>query len=259
MLQRDVFSSDSSPSKSVDSGEAAGKPDCPRTSVILTRRIGTLQDLFSIYPKVESTFRGSIRAATLDKGIKTTDFQLKKERMLILRYLLKNYPNLTANQTRSLGDAVLFGKDKQKTLDLLKDFSKGEKSGWFSVPSVSVPWGNRKPVLPKEEAMWRAAYNSATTISDPRFLSYIKSIPVGQFLHDAAVKSKCEETAYDALTTQLDSMVSGISQQILSTQKEQCDRQVQREVKSEEEKELKASRAEFVQQIEELCRERSRS
>ncbi|KAH8977868.1 hypothetical protein EDB86DRAFT_3091364 [Lactarius hatsudake] len=236
MLRRDGFSSGSRSANSINSGEAAG----------------TLQDLFSIYPKAAQTFQGSIRAANLDKGIKSTDFQFKKERLLILYYLLENYEGLSTSQTRSLGDAVLVGRDKQKTLGLLKSFAKEEQGGWFSVPG-----GNKKSPLSKEEAMWRAANNYATSISDSRLLSHIKDIPASDYLHDAAVE--CEETAYDCLTTQLESLVSGISQQILSTQNDECDRQVQQEVKSEAEKELKVSRAEFVQQIEDLCRERSRS
>lgn len=172
--------------------------------------------------------------------------------MLILYYLLDNYKGLNAKQTRSLGDAVLVVRDKQKALGLLKSFTKEEKTGWFS-----VSWGGKKTVLSKEEAMWRNAHNYATSITDSRFFSYLKAISDDSFLHDAAVE--CEETAYECLTTQLDSLVSGISQQILSIQKDGCDMQVQREVKSEEEKELKVSRAEFVQQIEDLCRERSRS
>ena len=76
------------------------------------------------------------------------------------------------------------------------------------------------------------------------------------FSHNAAVEC---ETAYHYFATQLDSMVSGISQQILSIQKGEFDTQLQREVKSEEEKELKVSRVKFVRKIEDLCRERSRS
>ena len=105
--------------------------------------------------------------------------------------------------------------------------------------------------------MWRSAHNYASSISDIRFLSYLKAIPDTNFIRDAAVE--CERTAYECLTTQLVSLVSGISQQILSIQKDGCDMQVQREVKSEEEKELKVSRATFFQQIEDLCRERSKS
>jgi hypothetical protein len=77
--------------------------------------------------------------------------------------------------------------------------------------------GNNSIVLPKVGAMWREAHNYATSISDLRFLSYLKTISVANFLHDAAVK--CEETAYGCLTMQLDSLVPVISQQILSIQK----------------------------------------
>ncbi|KAH9031719.1 hypothetical protein EDB84DRAFT_1578728 [Lactarius hengduanensis] len=233
MLRRDGFSSGSRSANSINSGEAAG----------------TLQDLFSIYPKAAQTFRGSIRAANLDKGIKSTDFQIKKERLLILYYLLENYEGLSANQTRALGDAVFVEWDKQKVLTLLKSFAKEERSGWFST----------KGVLSKEEAMWRASNNYATTISDSRFLSHLKTLSSRDFLHDTAVE--CEETAYDCLTKQLDPLVSSICQQIFSIpgREEECDQQVQLEAKREEEKELKVSRAELVQQIEDLCRECSRS
>jgi hypothetical protein len=57
--------------------------------------------------------------------------------------------------------------------------------------------------------------------------------------------------------TQLNSLVAGICGKVFSIQEEELDRHVQREIKSEEEKELKLSRAEFVRQIQDLCRERS--
>jgi hypothetical protein len=198
------------------------------------------------------TFRGSIRAANLDKGIKGSDFQSKKERILMLHNLFDNCKDLNAKQARSLRDAVLDGRDRKKALGLLKSFSKEENSSW-----ISVILRGKRALLSKEESMWRNAHNYASSISDQRFLPYLMGIPDTNFLHDAAVE--CERTAYECLTTQLVSLVSGISQQILSIQKDGCDVQVQREVKSEEEKELKVSRATFVQQIEDLCRERSRS
>ena len=250
MLRPERFSSESSSTASIDSidsGEAAGKLDFPTSSVILTRKIGALQELFSIYPKAELTFRGSIRAANLDKGIKGADFKSKKEQMLILHYLLENHEGLDTDQTRSLRDAICLGRDKQKALQLLKCFAKEEDNNRLLA----------KAKISKEEAMWRNALNYASSISDVRFLSHVKTILSPNVLHDAAVE--CEETAYDCLKIQLDSLASGISQQILSTQKEELDKQVQREVKSEEEKELKVSRAEFVLRVEDLSRERSKS
>ncbi len=208
--------------------------------------------MFSIYPKAAPTFRGSILSANLDKGVKGKDFQSRKERLLILLHLLKDRQDLKEKQILSLRDAVLVSRDKEKALKLLKSFAKGGKDGW-----LSVLWNGRKTVLSEEEVMWRDANTYATKVSDANFLSYLRTIPDANYLHNAAVK--CENAAYGDLTTQLDSLVSGISQQILSIQKEECDKQVQREVKNEEEKELKVSRVEFVRQIEDLSKGHSGS
>lgn len=195
-----------------------------------------------------------MRAANLDKGIKGPDFQAKKERTLILYNLLDSLKGLKEENIRSLANAILVKRDKQKALGLLKNFTKEDK------PWYSVAWGTRAQ-LSKEEAMWRNALYYASSITDSVFLSHLKtkrqSIPVGDLAHEIA--ADCEKTAYECLTTQLDSLASGTSQQILSTQREELDRQLQRELKSEEDKELKASRVEFVRKIEGLCRERSRS
>ncbi|KAN0136073.1 hypothetical protein V8E53_005933 [Lactarius tabidus] len=242
-LRREGFSSESQPGV-IDSGEAAG----------------TIQDLFSIYPKAASMFRGSIRAAKLYKGIKGTDFELKKERILVLHYFVDNYKSLNAKQIRSLGDAVLVSGDKQKTLDILKSFSKEERRSPFYFSGIlgGRPETTRftLPKEAKEEKMWRNAHKYAWEIDHVRFLSYLKTIPATGFLYDAAVE--CEKTAYDCLTKQLDSLVSGISEHILSIHGEECAKQIQRD-KDEEEMELETSRAEFVQKIEYFCQEHSRS
>lgn len=241
MLQPDGLVDESSPVNSINPNEMAGKPDCFTSSAILTRRTGTLQNLFSIYPKAESMFRSSIRAANLDKGIQSIEFQMKKERMLILGHILGNYQDLDETQTHALGEMVLVAGDRQKTIGLLIDFSNGSKRSSRS----------------KAEAMWKSAHNYATSVSDLNFLSFIKTIPSDDFLHMAAVE--CEDTAYFCLIMLVNSLVSRICQRILSTQKEECDKQVRRKIKNAEERELKTSRIAFVKRIEDLCRERSRS
>lgn len=236
-LRRDGFSSGSSSTE-----HAPGEPVGATSQVVLIQRIDALQDLFSIYPKAELIFRHSIRAANLDKGI-GTDFQLKKERMLRLLYLLASYNDLTTHQFRSLCNAVLVVSDKRKTLEFLK----------------SVAIATNKKVTHSEEVMWEDCDNYSTSMSDLRFLSYVKTIPAADLLHAAAVE--CEETAYDCLTTQLDSLVHETSVQIVSIQEEEYDKQVQLEAKNEEEKgrELKDCRIKLIRQVEDLSRERSRS
>ena len=259
MLSRDGFhpgSTFAAPVKSVDSGTATGKLDSLTSSTIITQRIGPLDDVFSIYPEAKSAFMDAIHDANLDKGISgkgaaVADFHFRKERLLILLHLLKTYKDLDARQTLSLRDGVLESKDNQKALELLKSFkfAKGEKTAARLVIEKRMP--------SKEERLWRDANAYASSLSDSLFLPYLKTFPDANFLHDAAVK--CEEAAYTCLRTQLYSLVSGISQKILSIQEGERNKQVKRKVKNEEEKELGVSRVEFIQKTEDLCRERSKS
>ena len=237
---------------------------------MLTYHSDPLQDVFRIYPKAEQTFRGNVRAANLGKGIRAPEFQFKKERILILYNLLTNINGLDRNQTRSLADAVLIRRDMRAILDLLKSFVKADKSGSSGglvnsamefVSSGSrriVSWGSSRGTKPtKEDALWRGANNFAASVTDSDFLMQIKTAVLDECLRDAAAEA--EETAYACLTMVVESLVSGIGQQILSTQKVECDKQIQREVGSAEEKELENLRSDFVHQIEDLTRQRSRS
>ena len=231
---------------------------------LLTWRLDPLRHLFRIFPKTEQRFRSLIRAAELEKGFKAPEFQFKKGRVLILKYLLENTNGLDKNQIGHLADAVLIRRDLQSVLGLLKIAGKKDK-GSTSGGSVNsakelrkVTFGTAKRSEPtREEAMWREANNFATSVSDTRFLSELNVARVHECLRDAI--AEVEETAFACLRNKVESLVDGIGQQILTIQKAECEKQVQREVTSEEEKELGVLRSGFVHQIEDLTRDRSRS
>jgi hypothetical protein len=81
-----------------------------------------------------------------------------------------------------------------------------------------------------KEELWESASRCALSMSDLQFLSDLETLPVDHYLHGAAVD--VEEIAYTFIAKQVDSVVSGISRQILSTQKKECDKQGQREVEA---------------------------
>jgi hypothetical protein len=200
-----------------------------------------------------------MRTANLERGIKDAEFQSRKEHILILHHLLKEIGGLSSSQVQSLADAVfgsrdVFGiRDKEIILGLLKQFEK-EGSPWhLRVYQATV--GRIR--LSKEELLWREACNfAASQYSDSRFLSEFRS-SANSCLYTAI--DEAEETAYAYLAKKIKSLESGIHQQILSTQKEECNKQAQLEVKSEEDKELRILRSDFARQIEDLSRERSKS
>ena len=235
---------------------------------MLTWRLDPLHDLFRISPKTEQTFRGNIRAANLGKGIKGTEFQFKKERILILCHLLENISGLDRGQIRTLADAVLIRRDTQTVLGLLKASKKEDKGstsgGYLNLnlsaakERVKSTFGISKVSKPtREEAMWRDATNFASSVSDSDFLSQLNTTPIDECLHVATVEA--EEAAYVYLEKLIKSLVDGIGQQIFGIQKAECDKQIKREITSGEDKELGIVRSDFVHQVEDLTRERSRS
>jgi hypothetical protein len=192
-------------------------------------------------------------AANLDK-IRGLEFQSRKEKILILHYLLENIKTLNPSQVESLADAVLGGRDrdKQAILKLLKDIGKGEKS-WLSW----IPQFPRSSRLSKEETLWRDTLNYATTrISDSRFLSDFMA-PAYSCLDNATAEAG--EIAYTYLAERIASLESATHQKIFSIQNEECNRQAQYELKSEKDRELSTLRSHFTRQIEDLSRERSKS
>ena len=234
----------------------------------LTRHLDPLHDLFRILPKSEQTFRGNIRTANLEKGIKDAEFQFKKERILIIYYLLEKIKGLNRGQIQTLADTVLNRRDTHavRVLGLLKtEKDKGSTSGGYIInaakglmKSTASTLGIAKSSnLTTEEALWRDANNFASSVPDLRFLSGLKITPVDESLRDAIVK--VEEIAHTYLRKLIESLVDGIGPQIFSDQEVECDKQIQREITSEEDKELGIIRSEFVHQVEDLSRERSRS
>lgn len=145
--------------------------------------------------------------------------------------------SLNEDQIRSLAEVVLESRDEQTWIQFLRN---------------SDNWG-----LPKEEVVWRDAINFASQVSDSRFLSEFKPATVADYLCNAAVSA--ERAAYASLAKQIESLVSTNFEQVSSTQKEGCNEQASREVKSEEDRELGILRSDFVRQIEDLPVGRSRS
>jgi hypothetical protein len=104
----------------------------------------------------------------------------------------------------------------------------------------------------REETMWREAIDSAASVSDSHFLLQLNAAPVNECLHDATVEA--EEIAHAYFRTLIESLVDAIGKQILLIQKEECDRQILRDVTSGEDKELGILRSEFIHRIEDSTR-----
>ncbi|KAI0302836.1 hypothetical protein B0F90DRAFT_1667445 [Multifurca ochricompacta] len=215
-----------------------------------------LHDLLRIYPKVTQMIQDGIYTARLDNGIGDSEFQFKKTRFYFLRDLLdsEDTKNLKTNEIEALVNTILESRDMQSTLSSLKNFGKDDKDG--GVFHSLKTWMS-KAFKRSEGGLWEEARDYASLVSDSDFLVRRSATGADDYLYNAAVD--IEKTAYDCTSRQIEYLVSRISQQILSTQKEECDKQVQRASQSAKDKELEALRSNFVRQIEDLSRERSTS
>jgi hypothetical protein len=264
-------SSSNSAKTSADAGETTRKPclfSVSPESPLLTRHSGPLQDLFRIYPKAEKIFRNIIRAANLVDGIKAPEFQFKKERILILRHLITSINGLDTDQIRTLADAVLIiRRDMPTIMNLLKVAAEGPMdkgcgsgslfTGNAAEECFTSPLGGQISEPKKEETPWGGAHSFGSLVSDSAFLKQLKTASLDGSLRDAAVDA--EETAYACLRTEVESLVARFRQQVLLMQKGECDKQIQREISREEERDLGRLRADFVDHIEDLTRQRSGS
>ncbi|KAI9450269.1 hypothetical protein BJY52DRAFT_196728 [Lactarius psammicola] len=211
----------------------------------------SLRDLFLLYPGTEQIFWGNILGADFGECLKVPEFQFKKKRMMFFRLLNSDSldaKSLSADLARSVADAVLSQQDERSTEAVLETFEKDEKGNLSRLRSLFR-------FSRGEEGLWEIARRNALSVSDSQFLSELETIFVDGYLHEAAVD--VEETAYTFLTKQVDTLVSEISQQILLTQKRECDNQVQREVDIEEARAVHILRSEFLHQIRDVSTQRS--
>ncbi|KAH9029442.1 hypothetical protein EDB85DRAFT_1532125 [Lactarius pseudohatsudake] len=210
-----------------------------------------LHGLFLVYPRMEQTMCDA--RADLGSCLRIPEFQFKKKRMVFLHLLnsdLQDGKRLSADLTRSVADAVLSQQDERSALATLETFGKDNKGTFSWLPNLFRSSRGK-------EGLWESASRRALSVSDSQFLSELKTISVDHYLHEAA--TDVEGTAYTLLTKQVDTLVSGVSRQILLMQKKECDEQLQREVGAEEAGEEQMLWFKFVHQVKDVSAQCSTS
>ena len=203
---------------------------------------------------MEQTLIDAIRDADIERCLKVSEFQFKKKRVIFLHHLhssSRGTTGISTDQTRHVINAVLREQDESGILAVLETFAKDDKGILSRMRGVFRSTTG-------EEGLWLGASKRASSISDSEFLSDLRTIPVDNYLDEAAID--VEETAYAILTKQVDCVVTGIGRQtILSMQKKKCAKQIQREMEIKEDEEVKVLWSSFVRQVRDLSTQRSTS
>ncbi|KAH8986018.1 hypothetical protein EDB92DRAFT_1818469 [Lactarius akahatsu] len=232
--------------------ESSSKP--PAEATVDTKvESNLLRDLFLLYPRMEQTLWDAIRDADIGSCLSVPEFHFKKERLLFLRILdsgSHGTMGLSTDQTRRVADAVLKQQDKRSTLAVLETFAKDDEGIFSRIKGFFRSTSG-------EEGSWQSASKRASSVPDSQFLSDLKTIPVDNYLYEAAVD--VEGTAYALLTKRVDTLVSRISQNILLAQRKECDKQVRREAEIEEAGQVQVLWSEFVRKVKDESAQRSTS
>ncbi|KAI9444004.1 hypothetical protein H4582DRAFT_2189914 [Lactarius indigo] len=213
-----------------------------------------LRNLFLVFPRLEQKLLGKIRGADFEKCLKASEFQFKKKRMTFLQLLnsaSQDAKGPSPDPTRqSVADAVLSHQNEKGILEILEKFRKDDKGIVSRIPGLFRPSSG-------EEGLWESAKKRAKSISDSQFILGLKTIPLDHYLHDAA--TDVIETAYDFLKKQVDTTVPVISREVLSAQKQEHEKQIERKVKIGEAGEVQSLWSYFVRQVKDVSTQRSTS
>jgi hypothetical protein len=208
--------------------------------------------LFILYPMMEQALKNAIRDADIESCLTIPEFQFKKKRIQLLRLLHSDShrtAGVSTDQIWHVTDAILGQQDEGGILAVLETFAKDERR---IISRIKVFLRSSTG----EEELWLAASKSASSVSDSGFLSDLRTIPIDNYLYEAAIDA--EEAAYAILATQVDTLTAGIVREtILSTQRKQCDKQIQRENEIKRDGELKTLWSNFVRQVKDVSTQRS--
>ncbi|KAH9171589.1 hypothetical protein EDB89DRAFT_1906868 [Lactarius sanguifluus] len=263
-LQREKLLPESSSADPADPDASSGDSDSESDN-----EENWLRDQFTIYPKLEESLWNNIYGADLGKCLKASEFQFKKRRMMFLRLLTlgpgpqnaKDSQSAKGSQDTEDSQNVKDAQDVKASEGAADSENAKSRSADLAQKDKGLDKGLVSRILgffrSSEEELWQRARKRARLIPDSQFLSDIKAIPVGHYLHGALVD--IEETAYDLLTKQVETSASAISRQFLSIQKKERETQVQLEVNIEEAAQAEIVWSKFVRQVEDISTQRSTS
>jgi hypothetical protein len=223
-------------------------------SVFLFNDLDFPGNLFILYPRMERALKDAIRAVDIEGFLTVPEFQFKKKRVQLLRLLQSGSRHTTGLSTdliRHVADGVLRQQDERSILAFLETLPVDERG------ILSRMRGALRSSTGEEE-LWLAASKRASSLSDSGFLSDLRTIPVDNYLHEAAID--VEEAAYAILAREVDTLVAGTAREtILLTQKKECEKQSQRENEIKKDGELKILWSDFVRQVKDASTQRSTS
>lgn len=184
--------------------------------------------------------------------IKEPEFKSLKERLIGVRHLLEKHPEIGPGKRAELIQAVLSEDNLQRVQQIFPKSDKNIQSGKTSLWSTLTGFfsGSKET---SEESLRTDLKKMTSSVSDSDFLLQLKGVDDKD--QEAAIQMAFA-LACNQLTSSIDTAVKKMTHAVLRMQEDKCKKQMQREMETEERKELGSKLADFIRAINEVSARR---
>jgi hypothetical protein len=216
-----------------------------------------VDDLRQLYRDFNWIYKRHVDDARFDV-IKGHEFKSLKERLIAVRHLLEKHPEVGPGKRAELIQAVLSEDNLQRAQQIFPKSDKNNLSGKTSSPSWwSTFTGFFSGSKETDEEMLRADVKKITSsISNSDFLLQLEGVDDKDL--EAAIRVAVD-LACSQLSSSIDTTVKKMTHAVLRMQEDECKRSMQREIETEERKELGGKLSDFIHAINEVSARRRTS
>jgi len=203
-----------------------------------------VEDLRQVYRDFNKTYKRHVEDAKFGV-VKGRDFKFLKRRLAFICHLLREHRDITHTKRKELINALLSEDDLRHAQQVINDSEKNKEPGktsWFPTFASILPW----PKVTDEESLHKEMKKIANDITDSDFLLGLKGI------EDEDLKVPIQDVvalANAQLSSSVDATVKKLTHAVLRMQQDECKRNIQHEIDTEQRKALGGALVNFIRDV----------
>ena len=215
------------------------------TQLTLLPELPRVEDLRQVYRDFNKTYKRHVEDAKFGV-VKGPDFKFLKRRLAFICHL-REHRDIPPTKRKELINALLSEDDLRHAQQVINNSEKNKEPGkmsWFPTFASILSW----PKVTDEESLHKEMKKIANDISDSDFLLGLKGI------EDEDLKVPIQDVvalANTQLSSSVDATVKKLTHAVLRMQQDECKRNIQHEVDTEQRKALGSALVNFIRDVNE--------
>jgi len=214
------------------------------TQLTLLPELPRVDDLRQLYPDFNAIYKRHVEDAKFH-AVKGREFEFLKTRLNFICHLQRDHRDIAPKQRIELINALLSEDDlrhAQQVINKSEKKKEPKKTSWFSTITSILAW----PKVTDEESLRKEMKKIANDIPDSDFLLGLKGI------EDEDLKDPIQNVvslAHTQLSSSVDATVKKLTHAVLRMQQDECKRNIQHEIETEERKVLGGALVNFIREV----------